>query len=239
MKVVLLCAGYGTRLSPLTDKVPKALLPIGGRPLLDHVVERIPGRVDGIVVVVNHRFFGLFEEWRARLGRPVMLVDNGTVSVRESPGALKDLSLGLAAVDDDVIVLAGDTLFDFSLDGPALLAGRTGRAVIVVKAVADRREIAGRYGCVSVDAQGAVTSFAEKPAVPASDLAATPFYVFNRAQLPLVKEVLASSGRKNMGDLIAALVSRTVVLAWRMPGERYDVGTLQDYERVRRLPQFS
>ena len=65
MKCLILAAGYATRLRPLTDNFPKPLLPVGGKPILDWLVEDIAatGKVDGFVVISNHRFAPIFEEW--------------------------------------------------------------------------------------------------------------------------------------------------------------------------------
>ena len=81
MKAVILAAGYATRLYPLTLNRPKALLDVGGRPMVEHLLERLHG-VDGlgaIYLVTNSKFADAFREWAtAWTGTEVQIVDDGT-----------------------------------------------------------------------------------------------------------------------------------------------------------------
>src|SRR5215216_4650146 len=109
MKLVVLAAGYATRLYPLTKDRPKHLLEVAGRAILDHVLEKLePIGFDGVYVVTNARFAPAFQQWAA--GRDgVTIVDDGTTDDSNKLGAIGDLDLVIRReqVDDDVIVVAG------------------------------------------------------------------------------------------------------------------------------------
>src|SRR5438094_3620806 len=116
MRAIVLAAGYATRLRPLTDSIAKQLLPIGGRPMMDWVCDRVEELTTELHVVTNARFAGDFERWGS--GRTGVTVhDDGTTSNDDRLGAIGDIAyvLDRTVVDDDLLVIAGDNLFDFSL----------------------------------------------------------------------------------------------------------------------------
>jgi glucose-1-phosphate thymidylyltransferase len=120
VKAVVLAAGYATRLYPLTLHRPKALLPVAGKPMLEHLLERLEGvpGLDEIHVVTNSKFADAFREWAGGYGaRAVQILDDGTSDEATKLGAIGDLGLAIrtAEVDDDLLVLAGDNLFSESL----------------------------------------------------------------------------------------------------------------------------
>src|SRR4051812_12634965 len=113
VKAVVLAAGYATRLYPLTRDRPKALLSVGGKPMLEHLLERlddVPG-LDEIHVVTNSKFAAAFTEWAGAYGAgAVRILDDGTSDEETKLGAIGDLELTIrtAEIDDDLLVLAGD-----------------------------------------------------------------------------------------------------------------------------------
>ena len=201
MKALILAAGYATRLRPLTDTRAKELLPVGGRPIIDAIVESIGEvtDVDEIHVVTNARKAPAFEAWAA--GRDVIVHDDGTSSNDDRLGAIGDIQFVIesAAIDDDLLVIAGDNLFDFSL--AALVAFWRSKAPASVLAVRDvgSLELASRYGIVSLDGDDRVVEFLEKPEHPPSTLAATATYLYDREHLPLVATYL-EEGWFDIGD---------------------------------------
>ena len=79
MKAIILAAGYATRLYPLTENFPKPLLPVGGKPILDWLIEDLSTVVDEFIVVTNHKFSSIFESWAAEK-QNVSVLDDGTES---------------------------------------------------------------------------------------------------------------------------------------------------------------
>jgi glucose-1-phosphate thymidylyltransferase len=221
VKALILAAGYATRLRPLTDDFPKGLLPVGGRPIVDWIVDNIRGAgVEDIQLVTNARFAPLFEEW----SDGVTILDDGTSTNETRLGAIGDIQF--AALDDDALVIAGDNLFDYELaDLLEFQRSRDGSAVAVHDV--GSKELAKKYGVIDVDADGRIVDFAEKPEEPASTLVATATYLYTRAHLQLVDAYLAEGNPPDQpGHFVAWLHRREPVYAYRFDGGWYDVGDL-------------
>lgn len=225
MNAVILAAGYATRLRPLTDEVPKQLLPVGGRPMLDWVLDKVRELApDETHVVTNARFAPQLREWGA--GKEVVVHDDGTTSNEDRLGAIGDIAFVLerAAIDDDLLVIAGDNLFELSLVDFAAWWEAKGGSALAVHDVGEP-ELARKYGIVAVDADDRVTDFVEKPSDPPSTLAATAAYLYRREHVRLVGEYLAEDNpRDQPGHLIAWLRRRVPVYAYRFEGGWYDIG---------------
>lgn len=239
MKAVVLAAGYATRLYPLTLDRPKALLPVGGRPMLEHLLEVLrPVRgLDEVHLVTNSKFAPVFREWAERYGGDVRILDDGTSDEETRLGAIGDLELAIrsAGIDDDLLVVAGDNLFSESL-APFAEFGLAKRApALGVYDVGDLEAIQS-YNAIELDADDRVTFFEEKPEHPTSTLTGIALYFYPRASLRLVHEYLAEGNNPDQpGRLIEWLYPRTKVFAWRVPGRWYDVGseeTLAEADRA-------
>ena len=119
MKCLILAAGYATRLYPLTENFPKPLLDVGGKTILDWLVDDIhtADLVDEFVVISNHKFAHHFDKWAATKAMKVTVVDDGTDSNETRLGAVKDIQFAIdkLGLDDDMLVIAGDNVLSFSL----------------------------------------------------------------------------------------------------------------------------
>ncbi len=229
MKAVVLAAGYATRLRPLTDTWAKELLPVGGRPILDWIVDAIEqvDEIDEVHVVTNARKAPAFDAWSE--GRPgaATVHDDGTLSNDDRLGAIGDLRFVVAeaGIDDDLLVIAGDNLFDFSLQTFVDAWRSHGVASAVAVRDVGSRELAARYGIVELAEDGRVIDFVEKPEDPPSTLAATATYLYHRAHVPLVERYLAEGNAPDQpGRLVAWLQAREPVYAWEFDEDWYDVG---------------
>ena len=228
MKAIILAAGYATRLRPLTDTWAKELLPVGGRPIVDWIVERIQGMpsLDGVHLVTNARKAPAFRDWAA--GKDVVVHDDGTSSNDDRLGAIGDLRFVIdrAGLEgDDLLVIAGDNLFEFSLaDYAHFWRGLGVASAVAVRDVGSVR-LAREYGIVELDADGRMTGFVEKPEQPPSTLAATATYMFHRAHVPLVDTYLTDGNPPDQpGRFVAWLYPREPVYGWRFDEEWYDIG---------------
>jgi glucose-1-phosphate thymidylyltransferase len=240
MRAVILAAGYATRLYPLTLDRPKALLPVGGRPILEHLLDRLDEvrGLDEIHVVTNSRFAGTFREWAGGPGRGVRIVDDGTVDEQTRLGAIGDLELAIRtdAIDEDLLVLAGDNLFSESF-APFVEFGREkGSPALGVYDVGDLEVVRGRYNAIELDGDDRVVFFEEKPERPTSTLTGIALYFYPRASLPLVSRYLEEGNNPDQpGRLVQWLYPQTPVYAWRVPGRWYDIGseeTLAEADRA-------
>ena len=227
MKAVILAAGYATRLRPLTDTWAKELLPVGGRPIVDWILDAIED-VDGldeIHLVTNHRKASAFAEWAE--GRGVRVHDDGTTSNDDRLGAIGDLRFVVAEanLDDDLLVIAGDNLFEFSLAAYADFWREKGAASAVAVRDVGSRELARHYGIVALDAEERVVDFVEKPADPPSTLAATATYLFHRSHVVLIDEYLAAGNSSDQpGRLVEWLCRRERVYGWQFAEAWHDIG---------------
>jgi glucose-1-phosphate thymidylyltransferase len=240
MRAVILAAGYATRLYPLTLDRPKALLRVGGRPILEHLLDRLGELrgLDEIHVVTNSRFAGAFREWARGPGRDVRIVDDGTVDEQTRLGAIGDLDLAIRAeaIDDDLLVLAGDNLFSESFAPFAEFGREKGSPALGVYDVGDLDIVRGRYNAIELDGDDRVVFFEEKPERPTSTLTGIALYFYPRASLPLVSRYLEEGNNPDQpGRLVQWLYPQTPVYAWRVPGRWYDVGskeTLAEADRA-------
>jgi glucose-1-phosphate thymidylyltransferase len=221
MKALILAAGYATRLRPLTDSIAKPLLPVGGRPMVDWILDRIAETsADEVHLVTNGRFAADFERWAA--DRDVHVHDDGTTSNRDRLGAIGDIDF--VGLDDDLLVIASDNLFDYSLADYESYWRHKGGSCIAVYDVGDL-ELAKKYGVVDVDADDRVTNFVEKPEHPPTTLCATATYMYTREHAALIPTYLREGNPPDQpGNLIAWLHTRAPVYAYRFPGEWYDIG---------------
>jgi len=246
MDAVVLAAGYATRLYPLTLNTPKALLPIGGKPILDYIVDKIyeTGEIEKIAIISNDKFYGQFAGWlRAYVsGAPggggarggLSVVNDGTASEQTRRGAIGDIAFAIDALslDDDLMVIAGDNFFTFSLRDLIGFYRRAGADTIIIKKVADCEALKS-LGVATVGADYTVTGFEEKPREPKSDLAVYAAYIYRRDTLPLFREYLDGGNTKDApGNFPAWLYKRKRVAAYAFDGECYDIGTPEAYEAI-------
>ena len=233
MKAIILAGGYSTRLRPLTDDLSKCLLPVGGRPMVDWILERVEEveEVDEVHVVTNSRFAPDFEHW-AMFKDGVTVHDDGTSSNDDRLGAVGDIAFTLerAGIDDDVLVIAGDNLFDYDLDDMVEFWRAKGAgSAVAVHDVGDLR-LASQYGIVDVAGDDRIVAFVEKPADPPSTLAATATYLFHREHVPLVGRYLAEGNAPDQaGSFVAWLQAREPVFAYWFTGVWLDIG---DHEQL-------
>ena len=231
MRLVVLAAGYATRLYPLTLDRPKPLLPVAGRPLLDRLLEKLEP-IEGIAsthVVTNAKFAGHFREWAVSYGGPFRpdVIDDGTTSDDDKLGAIGDFGLVLERIgdDDDVVLVAGDNLFSEPLGGFGREATRRGAPTVAVYDVGRLDEMS-KYNAIELDGDGRVTYFEEKPQDARSTLMAIALYFYPRETLPLVRRYLDEGNNPDQpGRLVQWLYPRVPVYTWRVGGEWYDIGS--------------
>lgn len=227
MRALILAAGYATRLRPLTDTWAKELLPVGGRPIIDRILDNLArvDDVDDVHVVTNAHKAPAFHEW-AR-GRDVMVHDDGTTSNDDRLGAIGDIQFVVDRVGahDDLLVIAGDNLFEYELTD--LVEFWKGEGVASAVAIRDvgSLDLARRYGVVELDGDRRIRSFVEKPPQPSSTLCATATYLYHREHVPLIRTYLEEEpGGDQPGRLVAWLHRRAPVYGWVFDDPWFDIG---------------
>ena len=237
MKCLILAAGYATRLYPLTENFPKPLLDVGGKTILDWLVDDIDtaGLVDEYVVISNHKYAHHFDAWAKTKTMKVTVVDDGTSSNETRLGAVKDIQFAIdkLSLDDDMLVIAGDNVLDFSLTKFVRYAAEKKTSCIMRYFEPSEQKLT-KCGVVAVDEEDQIQSMEEKPAQPKSQWCCPPFYYYTKADARLVEKGIASGcGTDAPGSYIAWLCTQTVVHAMEMPGKRFDVGNLESYNRIK------
>lgn len=227
MKALILAAGEGQRLRPLTLDRPKPMLPIGGRPLLDYLITWLRHHgIDKIAINLHYRpevictYFGD----GSRLG--VQLTYSYEPDLLGSAGAAKRLE---SFFDERLLVIYGDVLTD--LDLTSLIDQHRhhgGLATLAVHRVPDPH----RCGIVDVDERGRIRRFIEKPpaGATASNLANAGLYVLERASL----EQVPTNQPYDFGhDLFPRLVAQGQPLyAVELPGYILDIGSHERYAQA-------
>lgn len=237
MKCLILAAGYATRLYPLTENFPKPLLNVGHKTILDWLVDDIDeaGLVDEYVVISNHKFAHHFDAWAKTKTQKVTVVDDGTSSNETRLGAVKDIQFAIDAlsIDDDMLVIAGDNVLDFSLTKFVTYAKEKNTSCIMRYFEGVEKKLQ-KSGVVSVGENDLVLSMDEKPERPKSNWCCPPFYYYTRSDAKLVRHGIESGcGVDAPGSYISWLCTRSTVHAMEMPGKRYDIGNLESYEKVK------
>jgi glucose-1-phosphate thymidylyltransferase len=238
MKCLILAAGYATRLYPLTENFPKPLLDVQGKTILDWLIDDIDslGLVDEYVVISNHKFAHHFDAWAKEKKQKITVVDDGTSTNETRLGAVCDIQFAIdkLSLDDEMLVIAGDNVLDFSLTEFIKYAREKGTSCIMRYFESDTKRLT-KSGVVTVNEDDLVIDMVEKPATPPSNWCCPPFYFYTGADARLVKEGIASGcGTDAPGSYIAWLCHKTSVHAMEMPGKRFDIGNLESYEKVKK-----
>jgi glucose-1-phosphate thymidylyltransferase len=242
MKVIILAAGYATRLYPLTLNQPKPLLPVAGKPMIEHVLDNmapIEG-IDRVYVVTNAKFAGHFQKWADGYKTAPLnftVINDGSTDDSNKLGAIGDLNLVLTKenLNDDIIVVAGDNLFDQSLEGFGKLCREKQAPILAVYDVGNLEEIK-KYNSIVLDDEGRIKFFEEKPQNPQSTLTGIALYFYPKSTLPLIRQYVDEGNNPDQpGRLVQWLYPRTSFYTWRVPGLWYDIGSKETLEEANRI----
>ena len=243
MKVILLCAGYATRLYPLTRHTPKPLLPVGERPILEWILDRVRAvkNIESVFVVTNQPFAPQFKDWAKNYPTPwpVEVIDDQTTSNENRLGAIGDLAYVLKVKKmkaEDLLVLAGDNFFDFDLSH-FIEKGRSYKPHPVIAAYdVEDRELAKQYGLVRTNAEGKVLEFYEKPQDPPTTLASCGLYWLPGETRVLLDRYLASGHNSDQpGHYMRWLAETSGLYAVSLKGRWLDIGDHASYKRANEL----
>ncbi len=244
MDAIILGGGFATRLEPIGEFIPKPLLTLNGKPLIDYIISDLEDveAIDRVIISTNKRFEDQFNYWislkkAAGFKKEIMLIAEPTMNDGEKFGAIKGIAYAIkeAKVNDDAIVVFGDNFYTFDLAAfleeinmfnkilkPGLLAYDIGSI-----------ESAKRFGVLVVK-DGKVFDVEEKPANPSSSLVMTGIYFFPKKAVGYFEKYISSGGKTDgMGFFIKWLITQTEVQAITpTKGEWFDIGTLDSYKQL-------
>jgi glucose-1-phosphate thymidylyltransferase len=230
MKCLILASGFGTRLYPLTQSKAKALLEFKGKPLINHVVDKIPQDME-ILVNVNQKFEADFRLWQSAMDRAVTLCVEPVLTEEQAFGAVGSLDYWIRDknINDDLLVIASDNYFEFDL--PKFIAAYTGKHTLAaVHDIGDSSQ-AGQYGVVRLEGNR-VIRLTEKPKNPESSLVAIACYIFPPRVFPLLFQFSPEGKRDNLGTFISYLVDMDEVYAYTFSDRWFDIGSLEVYRAL-------
>jgi glucose-1-phosphate thymidylyltransferase len=244
MNVLILAAGYATRLYPLTLNKAKPLLEIAGKPIIEWVLDNLVDvpELETIYVVTNDKFASAFQNWADRFHdrQPQFkfkIVNDGSKSDDDKLGAIGDISLVITRENltkSDVLIVAGDNLFSESLIDFVNYARKT-EATVGVYDVGDLEAIK-KYGNIDIDAERTITHFEEKPTKPRNTLAAIALYYYSPKVLSLIPTYLAAGNNPDQpGRFVQWLYTRQPVKTFQIKGKWLDIGskeTLEDADKI-------
>jgi glucose-1-phosphate thymidylyltransferase len=246
MIAILLCAGFATRMYPLTRNFPKPLLKVGGKPVLDYLMNQllVLPKMESIYVVTNELFYKNFLEWQNRWKRgleeqaiDLYLINDGATSNETRFGAIKDLALTVKSLKAiaPAIVAAGDNIFRFSLKTVAQEFINSGKNIVIALEEIDFHK-EKRKGVLEIEPDNRVLAFYEKPTEVSSNWVCPPIYFLQPSALERIVECAA---QPNPGDspgyFREYLVNKEPVFAVKVSGKRLDIGTIESYEAADKI----
>ncbi|MBW3015840.1 NTP transferase domain-containing protein [Candidatus Woesearchaeota archaeon] len=240
MKAILVCAGYATRLFPLTENYPKNLLVIGNKPIIEHIIEKIEetGLVDEIIITTNNKYTPRFLDWRKQFSckTPIKIINNGTLTPEDALGAVGDIHFALKklGINDDVLIIAGDNLFEFSLKD--FINFKYDFSKVALYDLKDPAKLRRKFGTVLVDNDNKIIDFEEKPENPKSSLAATMCYLIKKDDVKQYDEyVQQAPSLKDSGDFFTYLITKVPVYGFSFSERWFDIGNFDGLEEADKI----
>ncbi len=245
MKAIILAGGFAKRMWPLTLERPKPLLPVAGRPVIEHLLDKLVqiGEIDTIYITTNKRFEPAFREWLGSAGheRDIRLVIEDTSSEEEklgSIGAMKHI-IDKEGIDDDVLCVGGDNLLEDGFHGFLEFFRKQDSMVFGLHEMQDSSNLS-RYGITSIDKANRVVDFEEKPEQPKSNLVSTAVYAIPRGGLGLIDEYLSGMNNPDaFGHFISWLHKRSPVFGFVFRNRWFDIGSLETYQKANEFMSLS
>ena len=248
MNALILAAGYATRLYPLTSNKAKPLLQVGGKPIIEWLFDNLASvpNLGTVYIVTNNKFASDFQNWadayedrnrKSMSKSTIKIINDGSTSDDDKLGAIGDINLVLTRENlaaDDLLVIAGDNLFQQPL-GDFVETAKRSQATVAVYDVGNL-EAMKKYGTVTIDKNGVITNFEEKPEKPKSTLAAVALYYYSREILPLFITYLAAGNNPDQpGLFLQWLYTRKPVSTFKIKGKWLDIGSKETLENADKI----
>lgn len=241
MKAIILCAGYATRLYPLTLDKPKPLLDIAGKPMIEYIMDRIIGidELDEIYIVTNNKFCKHFQDWAEsfNFSKKIEIINDGTNTEDDRLGAIGDIHYVVdnKKINEEVLIIAGDNLFEFDLKKLNRFFLQKNSSVIALYDVKDLELIKGKYGAVELNQENKVVDVEEKPMNPKTTLANTACYIFAKNDvIELEKCIREHDKPDNLGDFVKYLSMKKDVFGLPFEEKWVDIGNKEQLAEARK-----
>jgi glucose-1-phosphate thymidylyltransferase len=238
MKAIILAGGYAKRLWPLTKDKPKQLLSVGGRPMIEYIMEKLEAQkeIDKVIISTNEKFEENFNQWLLEYKsiKDVSLVIEPTLSEKNKLGSVGALGYLIKEknIDEELIIIGGDNLFEFDL-GDLINCYREKRGNVV--ALYDLKSIqkARSYGVAKVNEEMRIIGFVEKPENPPSTLVSTACYMLSPEGVRSIMTYLDRGENPDaIGFFIKWLIKRERVFGFVFSGRWFDIGSLESLKEA-------
>ena len=237
VKSIILCAGYATRLYPLTIEKPKPLLKVADKPIINYLVEKIENinEIDEVFVVTNNKFYDNFMQWKIKneFKKKVIIVNDKTTSNEDRLGSIGDINFVIDSenINEDMVVLGGDNLFEDELEPVNSFFKAKKSPVVALNDVKDKK-IAKLMGVVEVNEKNKIMGFEEKPEKPKSTLVSTLVYFLRKDDINIMKECIKEGKADRAGDFIKYISEKEDVYAFIFKKKWYDIGSFSQLEEA-------
>ncbi|MDE1825687.1 MAG: nucleotidyltransferase family protein [Candidatus Micrarchaeota archaeon] len=243
MDVILLSGGFARRMEPMSLFIPKALLPVNGRPMIDHILEGLKdsSEIGRVIIDTNKKFASQFEYYmankeRSGFGKRLELLVEPTMHNNEKFGSIKaiDYVINYAKVSSDLLIISTDNYYDFSIAKIIEHFKKGGNAAIGVynlESLEERRKM----GMVSMEGER-VVELQEKPENPKSSLCSIGIYAFPSSALGMFGRYVAEGNNPDaFGYFVDWYCKRNQTEGVVCTGKWFDIGTLESYKHVYEL----
>ena len=239
MRILILAAGYGTRLYPLTLNMPKALISIGAQPFLNFIMAKINYlkrrlTIKEVVIVSNSRFYKKFLIWKKLNKISVRIISDGSTLLENRLGAVKDIQFVINQIRaDDWLVLGSDNFFDWQLlDFVKFSLSKKPHPCIGVYNLRNLNK-AKNFGVLTITRNRQIKSFIEKPKKPSAATIATCIYFLPQGSLSYLDAFLKEGRNSDLSGLyIEWLLTKTEVYGYTFKGKWMDIGHKDDLKTL-------
>ena len=239
---MVLAAGYATRLYPLTKDTPKPLLEVGEKTIINHIFTKLEEieALEEVYVVTNDKFYSTFVDWSKTM-KPsfkLKILNDGTKNNEDRLGAVGDIHFVVQQekIKDDLMVIAGDNLFGFSLLDFTDFFKEKNSSVVAFHDLKDKQKVKEKYG-VGIVQGSKVVDFEEKPIEPKSSLASTACYFFKKNDLAHIRNMVKTGKVDAPGNLIKYLATQSQVHAFVFDEHWFDVGSFESLAEAKKVYQ--
>lgn len=240
MEAVVLAGGFAKRMWPLTKNKPKHLLDVGGKPMLNYVLEKLEKCPDisKVYISTNAKFEKKFDRFLDRYMKnsrlEVELIIEDAKKENEKLGSVGALAMLVKEknINGDLMVIGADNIFSFEIRQMLSYFRAKGASVLAAYDVKGL-DLAKKYGILSVDGGNMVIGFEEKPEHPESTLSSTCFFIFTREDVARIQQYLGDKNSPDaMGHFIGWLQKNSVVYAYLFSGYWFDIGSFGELDRA-------
>jgi len=239
MKALILVAGFGTRLYPLTKDIPKPLITVKEKPIMEYIIENLQEieELNEIYILSNNKFYMKFLEWlndyKEKCPKKLTLLNNGVSIDTEMKGAVRDFKETLEIIGiEDLMLIAGDNLFKFDLK-PIINLGKEKNSSMVILKTSDDEEFLKKMNSILLDENNKLTYYEEKPQIIKSNIFSIACYYLKKEDVIKIKEHKFER-TDNFGDLIHFLHKNSVVHGKISDEFWVDIGSLEELEKARK-----